>query len=85
MVAIFFYEVDKMEQQCLMIQNYLKLVSATFYEICIFSPNDNLSKTMKNVFYFILKAPFLLKIFNYCNFFPSFPRFPDSKGQMELE
>ena len=31
----------------------LKLVSAFFYEIFIFSPNDSPSKTMKNVFYFI--------------------------------
>ena len=32
---------------------YLKLVSAIFYQICIFSPNDSPSKTMKNVFDFI--------------------------------
>ena len=32
---------------------YLKLVSAIFYQIFIFSPNDSPSKTMKNVFYFI--------------------------------
>ena len=31
----------------------LKLVSAIFYQIFIFSPNDSLSKTTKNVFYFI--------------------------------
>ena len=31
----------------------LKLVSAIFCQIFIFSPNDSLSKTMKNVFYFI--------------------------------
>ena len=31
----------------------LKLASAIFYQIFIFSPNDNPSKTMKNVFYFI--------------------------------
>ena len=33
--------------------NNLKLVSVIFYQICIFSPNDSPSKTMKNVFYFI--------------------------------
>ena len=34
--------------------NYdLKLVSAVFYQIFIFSPSDSPSKTMKNVFYFI--------------------------------
>ena len=31
----------------------LKLVSAVFYEIFIFSSNDSSSKTKKNVFYFI--------------------------------
>ena len=31
----------------------LKLVSAIFYQISIFSPNDSPWKTMKNVFYFI--------------------------------
>ena len=31
----------------------LKLVSAIFYQIYIFSPNDSHLKTMKNVFYFI--------------------------------
>ena len=31
----------------------LKIVSAIFYEIFIFSRNDSPSKTMKNVFYFI--------------------------------
>ena len=41
----------------------LKLVSAIFYEIFIFSPNDSPSKTIKNVFYFIKKAIFVLEIF----------------------
>ena len=31
----------------------LKLVSAIFYQIFIFSPTDSPLKTMKNVFYFI--------------------------------
>ena len=31
----------------------LKLVFVIFYRIFIFSPNDNPSKTMKKVFYFI--------------------------------
>ena len=31
----------------------LKLMSAIFYEVFIFSPNDRPSKAMKNVFYFI--------------------------------
>ena len=33
--------------------SFLKLVFAIFYQIFIFSPNDNTLKTMKNVFYFI--------------------------------
>ena len=33
--------------------NHLKLVSAIFYQIFIFSSNDRPSKIMKNVFYFI--------------------------------
>ena len=31
----------------------LKLISAIFYQIVIFSPNGSLLKTMKNVFYLI--------------------------------
>ena len=31
----------------------LKLVSAIFYQIFIFAPNDSPSKSMKSVFYFI--------------------------------
>ena len=43
----------------------LKLVSAIFYEIFIFSPNDSPSKTIKNVFYFIEKALFVLEILKF--------------------
>ena len=39
----------------------VKLVSAIFYQILIFSPNDSPSKTVKNVFYFIEKALFVLE------------------------
>ena len=44
---------------------YLKLVSAIFYKIFISSSNDRPSKTMKNVFYFIEKALFVLEIFKF--------------------
>ena len=40
-----------------------------FYQIFIFSPNDSLSKTTKNAFYFIKKALFVLdiiKCFYFC-------------------
>ena len=63
----------------------LKLVSAIFYQILIFSSNDSPSITMKNVFYFIEKALFVLEIFKFLYFFLSFPHFPDSKGQVEVE
>ena len=36
----------------------LKLVSAVFYQVFTFSPNDSPSKTIKNVFLFHLKSPF---------------------------
>ena len=41
----------------------LKACVRYFYQIFIFSPNDSPSKTMKNAFYFIEKALFILKIF----------------------
>ena len=40
----------------------LKIVSAIFYQIFIFSPNDIPLKTTKNLFYFISKALFVLEI-----------------------
>ena len=42
---------------------FLKLVSAIFYQILVFPPNDSPPKTMKSVFYFIEKALFVLEIF----------------------
>ena len=39
---------------------------------------------MKNV-YFIEKVLFVHKIFKFLYFFPSFPPFPDTKGQMKAE
>ena len=48
----------------------LKLGSAIFYEIFIFSPNDSPSKTIEIVFYFIEKALFVLEIFKFLQFFP---------------
>ena len=43
----------------------LKLVSAIFYQLFTFSPNDTLSKTIKNVFNFIEKVPFVLEILKF--------------------
>ena len=65
--------------------NYLKLVSVIFYHIFIFLPNDSPSKTAKNIFISSKKLFLFLRYSNFCNFFPSFPHFLDSKEQMELE
>ena len=48
----------------------LKLVFVIFVKFLFFSPNDSPSKSMKNVFHFIEKALFILKIFNFLYFFP---------------
>ena len=63
----------------------LKLVSAIFYQIFILSSNYRPSITIKNVFYFIEKVLFVLEIFKFLYFFPSFPQFTDSKVQMKVE
>ena len=52
---------------------------------CFFSPKDKHSKTMTNVFISSKKLVLFLVYSNFCNFFPSFLHFPDSKGQMEVE
>ena len=43
----------------------LKLVCTVFYQMFIFSSNDSPSKTIKNVFYFMEEAVFVLKIFKF--------------------
>ena len=50
---------------CQNLSKKLKLVSAIFYQIFIFSPHDVLSKTIKNVFYLIKKALFVLEILKF--------------------
>ena len=63
----------------------LKLVFI-FYQIFIFSPNDSPLKTMKNVYFISSKKLFSFSRYsNFCDFFPTFPQFSDSKGQMEVE
>ena len=59
-------------------------MSAIFYQIFISSPNDSLSKTEKCCISSKMLFP-VLKIVKLLYFFPSFPHFPDSKGQMEVE
>ena len=60
----------------------LKLVSTIFYHF--FYQSDSPSKTVKNV----ISSKKLFSFWrysNFCNFLPSFPHYPDSKGQMEVE
>ena len=74
-----------LEQIRVRFDEILKLVSAIFYEIFIFSLNDSPLKTMKNVFYSSKKLFSFSRYSNFCDFFPFFPHFLDSKGQMEVE
>ena len=59
----------------------LKFASAIFFPIFIFSPNNSSLKIIKNVFYLIEKALFVLDFLEY---FP-FPQFPNLKGPAEVE
>ena len=43
----------------------IKACVCDFYQIFIFSPNDSPLKIMKNAFYFIKKALFVLEIFEF--------------------
>ena len=47
------YEVKLFKNNFNNFNKFLKLVSAIFYQIFIFSPNDSPLKTVKNIFYFI--------------------------------
>ena len=49
-----------------------------------FSPNDSPSKTEK-CFLFHFKSSSFSRYSNFCTFSSSFPHFPDSKEQMEVE
>ena len=57
-------------------------MSAIFYQFFVFSSNEGYEK----YFLFHIKSSFLSRdIQFFCNFFPSFPLFPDSKRQIEVE
>ena len=68
-----------------LIKGCLKLVSTIFYQIFIFSPNDSPLKTVKNVFISSKKVFSFSRYSKFCDFLPSFPHFPDSKRQIEVE
>ena len=60
-----------------------KLVSAIFYQIFIFSPNDSPSKTMKNVFILSKKVFLFSRYSSFCSFFPflsTLSRFKKTNG-----
>ena len=57
---------------------FLKLISAIFYQIFIFYLIKMFFISSKKLFSFSIYSKF-------CNFFPSFPQFSDSKGQMEVK
>ena len=58
---------------------------AIFYQISVFPPNDSLQKLWK-VFFISSKKFFSFSRYsNFCIFSPSFPHFPDTKEQMEVE
>ena len=49
-------------------EQYLKLVSTIFIKFLFFLPKDSPSKTMKNTFYFMKKALFVLEIIKFFYF-----------------
>ena len=64
----------------------LKLVSVIFYQIFIFFNQMIALQKLWKVFFISSKKLFLFSRYSiFCNFFTSFPHFPDTKGQMEVE
>ena len=52
-------------KESLKLESHLPKKIGSFYLIIFISFNENISKMMKNVFYFILKPLFVLKIFKF--------------------
>ena len=63
----------------------LKLVYAIFDQIFLFTQNDSPLMTIKMFFISSKKLFSFSGYSNFCCFFSSFPHFPDSKGQAEVE
>ena len=55
------------------------------YVILFFHQMIGLQKLWKMFFISSKKLFSFSRYSDFCNFFPSFPHFPDSKGQMEVE
>ena len=67
---------------------YLKLLSATFYQIIkflFFHEMIALQKLWKMFFISSKKLFSFSRYSSFCNIFPFSPNFPDSKGQKEVE
>ena len=56
-----------------------------FIKILFFHQMIGLQKLWKMFFFSSKKLYLFSRYSNFCNFFPSFLQFPDSKGQMEVE
>ena len=63
----------------------LKLVSTFFIKFLFFNQMIALQNLWKVFFISSKKLFWLLRYSNFCIFSPSFPDFPDSKGQIEVE
>ena len=63
----------------------LKLVCAVFYQFLFFRQVIALRKLWKMFFISSKRLFSFPRYSNFCNFSSSFPHFPDSKGQMEVE
>ena len=86
MISLIFLLIYLLNLFCIEGNLCLKLVSAIFYQIFIFSPNDRESfKNYEKCFLFHLKSSFRSQDIQLFVLFPSFPHFPDSKGQVEVE
>ena len=68
------------------VKSLLELASAIFNEIFIFFTKWQPFKNYEKCFFISSKKLIsFLRYSSFCNFFPSYSNFPDSKGQMEVE
>ena len=64
---------------------FIKLFFIKFISMLFFHQMITLLKLWKKFFVSSKKLFLFSRCSNFCDFFPSFPHFPDSKGQMEKE
>ena len=80
-LLVCFYEFIEQNKQSLS----LKLVSAIFIDFFYFLFCQIIALQKLCIFYYSKKLFSFSRYSNFCNFFPFFSHFPDSKGQMEVE